>query len=68
MGRLQANGRQFLDIPLANGHANSAPLSQLTTTREEATRKQLQRQRLSEQQHAVVVSQKIPGFKTSAGM
>lgn len=35
--------------------------------KEDSTRVQLQKQRLSEQQHAIVVSQKIPGFKTSAG-
>lgn len=72
MGRLHPKGH-FLDIPLANGHGHSRSLSsiaplQLSTTREESTRVQLQRQRLSEQHHAIVVSQKVPGFKTSAGM
>ena len=84
MGRPNSgNGRQFLDIPLANGHARSAstanlePSLQLSTTtaaslREESTRVQLQKQRLKEQEqqarHAtVVVSRRIPGYKTSAG-
>lgn len=35
--------------------------------REDSTRVQLQKQRLSEQHHAIVVSQAIPGIKTSAG-
>ena len=73
MGRLHTN-RHFLDIQLANGHlpAHSRSLSTVAplflTSREESTRVQLQKQRLTEQHHAVVVSQKIPGFKTSAGM
>jgi hypothetical protein len=77
MGRLHPN-RHFLDIPLANGFVPAAPSSRQNfsaaipplhlTSREESTRVQLQKQRLSEQHHAVVVSQKIPGFKTSAGM
>ena len=73
MGRLQPNGRQFLDIPLANGNSatssSGGPLLHLNTTaREESTRVQLHKQRLKESHHAVIVSQKIPGFKTSAGM
>ena len=72
MGRLQP--KHFLDIQLANGHAPShsrtlpsVPALYLTS-REESTRVQLQKQRLSEQHHAIVVSQNIPGFRTSAGM
>jgi hypothetical protein len=74
MGRLRPSSH-FLDIPLANGfapppssrHVSSVPPLHLSS-REDSTRVQLQKQRLSEQQHAIVVSQKIPGFKTSAGM
>lgn len=69
MGRLQPNGRQFLDIPHSVTSSSGAPLLHLTTTaREESTRVQLHKQRLKEEHHAVIVSQKIPGFKTSAGM
>ena len=78
MGRLHHN-RHFLDIPLANGNVTSAhsrnlssvaavtPLH-LTSSREDSTRVQLQKQRLKEEHHAVIVSPTIPGFKTSAGM
>lgn len=74
MGRLRPSSH-FLDIPLANGfapppssrHVSSVPPLHLSS-REDSTRVQLQKQRLSEQHHAIVVSQKIPGFKTSAGM
>ncbi len=77
MGRLHPT-RHFLDIPLANGFVPYAPSSRQNFSnavpplylnpREESTRVQLQKQRLEEQHHAMVVSQKIPGFKTSAGM
>ena len=79
MGRFNHPNRHFLDIPLANGYgapasasSHSRSLSAVAplhlTSREESTRVQLQKQRLREQHHAVVVSQRIPGFKTSAGM
>ena len=45
------------------------PHLRLSPPREEPTRVQLQKQRLSEQQHAKqLVSTTIPGYKTSAGM
>lgn len=73
--------RTFLDIEVANGsyggHAKqnstgcSKTLHLTPPQREESTRVQLQKQRLDEQQqqhhHAIVVSQKIPGVRTSAG-
>jgi hypothetical protein len=46
---------------------SSVPPLNLSGSRGENTRVQLQRQRLREQQHAIVVSQKLPGLKTSAG-
>lgn len=76
MGRLHPKSH-FLDIPLANGFAPPSsrhhfaappPLHLTSNSREDTTRVQLQKQRLHEQHHAIVVSQKIPGFKTSAGM
>ena len=72
MGRLQAN-RPFLDVPLANAHAysHSRNLSAVSplylTSRDESTRVQLQKERLK-REHAIIVSHRIPGFKTSAGM
>ena len=66
--------RDFLDIQIANGYHPSPTKQQQAATlhlsppqREDSTRVQLQKQRLSEQHHAIVVSQKIPGIKTSAG-
>lgn len=54
------------------------PLRVTTTSKEDSTRVQLQEERLREELHlrrqkesphtALVVTQKIPGFKTSAGM
>ena len=82
MGREKPSNR-LLDIPLANGHGRShsrnlsaaaaAPEAlHLTTSpsssREESTRVRLQKQRLREQHHAVVIGHRIPGYKTSAGM
>lgn len=71
----QNQQRQFLDIPAANGISTSSSSCALTSTsRENSTRVQLQRLRLREDsgretQNAavVVVGQKIPGFRTSAG-
>ena len=76
MGRLHPKSH-FLDIPLANGfappsarhnHVVAAQPPLHLTSREDTTRVQLQKQRLHEQHHAIVVRQRIPGFKTSAGM
>lgn len=74
--------RHFLDIPLANGYAahnvsahtrkSSAAVAAVPTlhltSREEVIRTQLQEERKPRQEHAVIVSQSIPGLKTSAGM
>ena len=78
-----ASARQhFLDLPLANAYTHTVSsthphsvsersLPSVTplylTSQEESTRVQLQKQRLREQHHAIVVSQRIPGLKTSAG-
>lgn len=72
MGRLHYDHAFFDFQPNGSAPFYSANLSSIPPlhliSREESTRVQLQKQRLSEQHHAVIVSQKIPGFKTSAGM
>lgn len=69
-----SNPPQPQSQPQQQQQQQPTPLHLSPPPREESTRVQLQKQRLREQQqqqyqqyHAVVVSQRIPGLRTSAG-
>ena len=60
----------WLNVDLANGHVGhgfSTAIPPLHLSTRDSTRVQILKQKLDEQQHAIVLEQSIPGYRTSAG-